>query len=316
VTTATPDIVLHHYPLSPFAEKVRAVLGFKQLAWKSVIIPAVLPKPDVVALTGGYRKTPILQIGRDVYCDTALICDVLEHLQPAPALYPAQHKGMARILAQWADTTLFWAAMAYNFQPKGAAAVFADAAPEAAQAFGADRAAMRGGAARQLPGDAAAAYKSYLRRLADMLESQDYLLGDAPCIADFAAYHPLWFTRTQVPVLADILSSTPAVLAWMDRVQAFGHGSIQKFSAGEAIALCAASTQGFALHDSRFQDEHGIPLGSQVTIAAESFGTETTQGSLVGASRTRYTLQRQDPRAGTVMVHFPRIGYVLKKVDV
>ena len=308
-----PDIILHHYPLSPFAEKVRAVLGFKQLAWKSVVIPAIAPKPDVVALTGGYRKTPILQIGRDVYCDTALICDVLEHVQPYPALYPAQQKGLARVLAQWADTTLFWAAMAYNFQPKGAAAVFADAAPEAAQAFAADRAAMRSGAPRQLPGDAAAAYKSYLRRLADMLDSQDYLLGEAPCIADFAAYHPLWFTRTQVPVLADILNSTPAVLAWMDRLQAFGHGDIQKLSAAEAIALCAASDEGFPLHDSRFQDEHGIPLGSQVTIAAESFGTEPTQGELVGASRTRYTLQRQDPRAGTVLVHFPRIGYVLKQ---
>jgi glutathione S-transferase len=316
VNTDTPDIVLHHYPLSPFAEKVRAVLGFKQLAWKSVIIPAVMPKPDVVALTGGYRKTPILQIGRDVYCDTALICDVLEHLKPSPALYPAEQKGLARVLAQWADTFLFWASMAYNFQPKGAAAVFADAAPEAAQAFGADRAAMRGGMARQFPGDAAAAYKSYLRRLADMLDSQDYLLGESPSIADFAAYHPLWFTRTQVPVLADILSSTPAVLAWMDRIQAFGHGNIEKFSSGDALALCAASTQGFALHDSRFQDEHGIPLGSQVTIAAESFGTETTQGELVGASRTRYTLHRQDERAGTVLVHFPRIGYVLKKVAV
>ena len=269
MNTDTPDIVLHHYPLSPFAEKVRTVLGFKQLAWKSVTIPAVMPKPDVVALTGGYRKTPILQIGRDVYCDTALICDVLEHLQPAPTLYPAQAKGLARVLAQWADTTLFWSAMAY---------------------------------------------KSYLRRLADMLDAQDYLLGEAPCIADFAAYHPLWFTRTQVPVLADILSSTPAVLAWMDRLQAFGHGNIQTLSSGEAIALCAASTEGFALHDSRFQDEHGIPLGSHVTIAAESFGTETTQGELVGASRTRYTLKRQDERAGTVLVHFPRIGYALRKV--
>ena len=26
----------------------------------------------------------------------------------------------------------------------------------------------------------------------------------------------------------------------------------------------------------------------------------------------RYTLRRQDPRAGTVHVHFPRIGYVLR----
>ena len=40
-------LILHHYPSSPFSEKIRAVLGFKQLAWKSVIIPSVMPKPDV-----------------------------------------------------------------------------------------------------------------------------------------------------------------------------------------------------------------------------------------------------------------------------
>jgi glutathione S-transferase len=91
------DLILHHYPTSPFAEKIRLVLGYKQLSWKSVIIPMMMPKPDVVSLTGGYRRTPILQIGADVYCDSALICDVLEHIQPQPTLYPAAHKGLARI---------------------------------------------------------------------------------------------------------------------------------------------------------------------------------------------------------------------------
>ena len=109
------DIILHHYETSPFSEKIRLVLGYKQLAWKSVLIPPIMPKPDVLALTGGYRKTPFLQIGADMYCDSELICDVLEHLKPAPTLYPEGLKGAARITAQWADTTLFWAAMAYNF---------------------------------------------------------------------------------------------------------------------------------------------------------------------------------------------------------
>ena len=131
-------IILHHYPTSPFSEKVRLVLGYKQLAWRSVIIPAVMPKPDVLALTGGYRKTPFLQIGSDVYCDSALICDVLEHRQATPTLYPAHQGGVARVVAQWADTTLFWAAMAYNLQPKGAAAMFEGAPPELAKAFGVD----------------------------------------------------------------------------------------------------------------------------------------------------------------------------------
>ena len=117
------DIILHHYPTSPFAEKIRLVLGFKQLAWKSVIIPMMMPKPDVVSLSGGYRRTPILQIGADVYCDTALICDVLEHIQPEPTLYPAKHKGLARIVAQWADSLTFGPVMAFNFQPSGAAEI-------------------------------------------------------------------------------------------------------------------------------------------------------------------------------------------------
>ena len=57
-----PDLILHHYPSSPFSEKMRLVLGYKKLGWKSVVIPAIMPKPDVLALTGGYRKTPFLQV--------------------------------------------------------------------------------------------------------------------------------------------------------------------------------------------------------------------------------------------------------------
>jgi glutathione S-transferase len=306
------DIILHHYPTSPFSEKIRLVLGYKNLAWKSVIIPAIMPKPDVLALTGGYRKTPFMQIGADVYCDSALICDLLEHLQPTPSLYPQGIKGLARIVAQWADSSLFWAAMAYNLQRQGIAAMFEGAPPEAAKAFGADRAAMAVGMIRLRPADASAAYKSYLRRLADMLDGQNFLLGSAPCVADFAAYHPLWFSRVRVPVMAGILDATPGVLAWMDRMAAIGHGTMVKFSATEAIAACASSTGVSALNDTYFQDEHGIALGSRVTVTAESFGAETTEGELVAASRTRYTLRRVDQRAGVVQVHFPRIGYVLK----
>ena len=308
------DIILHHYRTSPFSEKVRLIMGFKGLAWKSVIIPAIMPKPDVLALTGGYRKTPFMQIGSDVYCDSALICDVLEQLQPQPTLYPAQHEGLARVLAQWADSTLFWAAMAYNLQAKGAAAMFEAMPPDAAKAFGADRAAMSVGMTRLRPTDATAAYKSYLRRLANMLEGQTFLLDNAPCVADFAAYHPLWFSRDRVPVMASILDATPTVLAWMDRMSAIGHGQMQEFSATEAIAVCAASTGPTALNSSEFQDEHKIALGSQVSVAAESFGQEATVGELVAATGSRSTVRRQDERAGIVHVHFPRVGFVLKAI--
>ena len=306
-----PDLILHHYPTSPFGEKVRLMLGYKKLAWKSVTIPMIMPKPDVVALTGGYRKTPVLQVGADIYCDTALIADVLEHLQPEPSLYPEPSKGMGRTLAQWADTTLFFTAMGYNFQPPGIAQIFAGAPPEAAKAFAADRQAMRSGAPRMAAADATSAYKSYLRRMSDMLDDWPFLLGAEPSIADFSAYHPLWFTRTRTPAMAGVLNATPAVLEWMDRMAAIGQGEFEKFSALEAVAVAAAATP-MPLHDDIFQDDHGIPLGSRVTVNSESFGPEPTEGELVAATRLHFTLRRVDARAGLVHVHFPRIGYQLK----
>ena len=115
-------------------------------------------------------------------------------------------------------------------------------------------------------------------------------------------------------VLADILDATPAVLAWMDRMAAMGPAQVSKMSATESIAACAGPTGVSVLNDSLFQDEHGIPLGSRVTVVAESFGAEATEGELVAATRMHYTLRREDARAGTVQVHFPRIGYVLTAV--
>jgi glutathione S-transferase len=314
------DIFLHHYPRSPFSEKIRLILGYKNLAWKSVVVPDIMPKPDVVALTGGYRRTPFLQIGSDIYCDTALICDVLEHLHPEPTLYPVTQKGLARILAQWADDKLFWAAMAYNLSPKGVAQMFGGGAPEEwgarAKVFAEDRAKMRLGQARMPAPDATATYKSYLRRLANMLDGPQFLLGSEPSIADFAAYHPLWFSRTQSSVMAGILDNHPSVLDWMDRLAAIGHNQATSVSASEAIAACAQSTGPAGLFGAEvFQNEHGIELGEQVTVTADSFGPEPTTGELVAATRMHYSLKRVDARAGTVQVHFPRIGFILKRAD-
>ena len=306
------EIILHHYSTSPFSEKIRLVLGYKELTWKSVIIPSIMPKPDVVALTGGYRRTPVLQIGADIYCDTALICDVLEQRQPSPALHPPGSTGAGRIVAQWADSALFAAAMGYNFTATGAAFFFQGQPPEVAKAFAEDRAKMRGGATRMHPGDAASAYKSYLRRIASMVDKQAFVMGQQPSLADFSCYHPLWFTR-RIPPLAGILNAAPSLSPWMDRMAAIGHGSMEASDSAAAIAVAARSTPAGVEKDV-FQDDHGIALGSRVTIAAESFGPEPTEGELIAATRTRYSLRRSDARAGTVHVHFPRIGFQLRAV--
>ena len=78
------DLILHHYDISPCAEKIRLCFGLKGLPWRSVIVPMVLPKPDLMPLTGGFRRTPVLQIGADVYCDTLRIV-----IRPRPCPFPA-----------------------------------------------------------------------------------------------------------------------------------------------------------------------------------------------------------------------------------
>ena len=307
-------MILHHYPTSPFAEKIRLIFGYKNIAWQGVHIPMVMPKPDLIPLTGGYRKTPVLQIGADIYCDTALICDVLEHMVPTPSLYNAAPKGLVRSLAQWADTLLFPVAMAYNFQPKGAQHVMASMPEDLVKAFAPDRQAMRGGAARMPPADATAMYKSHLRRISSMLEDHLFLLGDTPCLADFSVYHSIWFTYAKVPNIDSILDATPLVRAWATRMAEFDHAEHETIPAAKAIEI-AKHAQPLPLTDDVFQDEHGFPLGTSVTVAADSFGTEPTAGKLVAATRTRLTLERSDPLTGTVHVHFPRMGFIMKKVD-
>ena len=106
------DVILHHYPTSPYSEKIRLALGVKKLAWRSVTIPQIMPKPDVIALTGGYRKTPIMQIGSDVYCDTACILRELERRFPQDSLYVSP---AAEPLASWCDTKMFGPAVGVAF---------------------------------------------------------------------------------------------------------------------------------------------------------------------------------------------------------
>jgi glutathione S-transferase len=237
-------------------------------------------------------------------------------VRPEPTLYPPHLKGACRIFAQWADSTLFWAAMGYNLQPRGAAHVFAKAPPQAAKAFSEDRKAMTTNMVRLRPGDATAAYRSYLRRIANMADEHDFLFGMEPCVADFATYHGIWYTRTQVAPLADILNATPSVNEWAERVAAIGHGPMTQLAAADAVAMAKGAEPQPAganlLIDSAFQDDHGLALGSRVTITPESFGAEATEGELIAATRTHYSLRREDARAGLVHVLFPRIGYVLR----
>lgn len=307
------DIILHHYPNSPFAEKVRLILGFKKLSWQSVMIPVIMPKPDLVALTGGYRRTPVLQIGADIYCDTSLIADVLEKIAPTPSLYPVPIGSLARTFAQWADSTLFWTAIAYSFQPAGLQSMFSGLTPDQVKAFAADRAILRGNSPRMPVAEATGHLTEYLRRLDDMLaDGRPWLLGPEATIADFSAYHPIWYVRRATAV-AGILDQAPNVLAWADRMAAIGHDQPVKMTSEAALEIARSSTP-MDLSGASFLDTHEVALGETVAVLPTDYGLDPVEGELVLASANEFAIRRSDERAGTVVVHFPRLGFQLKKI--
>jgi glutathione S-transferase len=304
------ELILHHYPTSPFAEKARLMLGFKQLSWRSVMIPPIMPKPDLTALTGGYRKTPVLQVGADIYCDTALIARRLEAEKAIPALFPEGQEFNVASFAQWADSQVFQHAVSLVFQPESIAARFGTLPPEVLKSFIADRSALfSGGQTSRLPLELARhQWPVLMGRLQQQLEREegDFLFGE-PSIADFAMAHPLWFLRG-TPVTAPLVDEYPAVAAWLGRVLGFGHGSLSEMSGEEAIAVAREATP-VSLPDEALVDPNGFEAGRRVAIAAIDYGVDPVEGELLFSGREELILRREDPRAGTVHVHFPRLGF-------
>lgn len=304
------ELILHHYPQSPFAEKARLMLGFKGLSWRSVHISPVMPKPDLTALTGGYRKTPVLQVGADIYCDTALIARRLEQEKSAPALFPQGQELVTQAFAAWADSVVFSHAVALVFQPESLTVKFAKVPPEMIQVLVADRSKLfSGGTATRVQLEQAKhQWPTIIHRINQQLQhpAGDFLFGE-PSIADFALAHPLWFLKGS-SVTSPLVDAYPAVAAWLDRVLGFGHGTSTQMSADQALDVSRNAAPA-VLPEEVFEDLNGFKAGQQVTICATDYGTDPVAGELLFAGREELILRRSDERAGTVHVHFPRMGF-------
>lgn len=305
------DLILHHYDASPFSEKIRLILGYKKLSWRSVTIPAIMPKPDLTALTGGYRKTPVLQIGCDVYCDTRLIARVLEQRAPQPSIYPRGQEAVAGLTAAWADQELFKAAVATAFQPAGLQQFIAELTQEELEGFGKDRTEFVKDAPNPpgMPLPVVHGHMpSHLGQLDTQLQTVDYLGGAQPCIADFSVYHCLWFFHRRLPAE---LEPTPNLVAWMTRMEAIGHGTQSPMESSEALSICESS-EPLAQKSPLQSDRNGTTLDQQVTVSPIDYGIDPVEGKLVYLAQDEMAVSRQDPRAGELVVHFPRVGFSLR----
>ena len=296
------ELILHHYDLSPYSEKVRLIFGWKGLAWRSVIVPMILPKPDLMPLTGGFRRTPVLQIGADIYCDTNLIAAELERRFPTPSIVPPAGAGLSAIVAMWADRVLFLPTARYVTGVNSA---------KLPQIFHADRAAMRGHATPTAEALAAEAPHHrgqlllQLAAIADLLrDGRAYLLGEQPSVADFAVYGRVWWLDAFGP---SGLPLDKTVVDWAARIARIGHGRRSETTPAEALDRAATAEP-----DQSPPGGEGPLLGRTVTVATEGFGPDPVTGEVVFDSATEIAVRRSDDRTGTVVVHFPRLGYEIR----
>jgi glutathione S-transferase len=302
----TPDshaLVLHHYAASPFSEKIRKLLAHKRLAWFGVEQPNMMPKPDLVPLTGGYRRIPVLQIGADVYCDSQLIARVLERRQPPPTIYPDGSEATCHAWNLWADRSLFLPVVAV---------VFADLGHLVPRAFIEDRSRMMGGRDfADLPAQAPAA-REQIRGLVATLEAQladrrPFVLGAAFSLADAACFHPLWFLRI-APSSGALLEPFAHVRRWFDRVDALGAGDVHALPPSEALAIARDATPIPSL-GVQAGEPGGLVAGNHVTVTPDDYGFDPVAGRVVAASPYEIAIARRDAALGDVVVHFPRVGF-------
>ena len=304
----TADLILHHYDFSNYSEKARLALGYKGLDWTSVIIPPVAPKPDLTPLTGGYRRTPVLQIGADIYCDTQLILAELERRKPEPTLYPPPSRAIADAIAYWAEHELFRPISLYVSGSN------VDVLPANLQA---DRSLMRG---LPVPDEAtvkrAAARNAPLVRVliahvdAMFADGRQWIAGSDVTVADFACYHALWFVTGRTDRLAHELVPYPRIGKWMQQMRGFSRAPVASLTALEALDIAAAATP------ARLRESRPFPedpkLGSRVRIRADDYGRDPIEGELVLIDAEEIALRRHDDGVGEIVVHFPRRGYDLR----
>jgi len=305
--TDASSIILHHFEESPFSEKVRIVFGLKNIEWTSAVISRIMPRPDLMPMTGGYRRTPVMQIGADIYCDTQCILRELERRFPEPTLFPGGYQGLGWGTAMWTDRPFFQSTVNLVF------GTLADRVPAD---FIEDREKLRGAKFD------VAAMKSAIPQMRDQfrahvswIESQladgrDWMAGDSFSLCDVNAYMNIWYARASLPDLDRMLAEFPGTRAWELRIRAIGHGRRSEISTAAALEIAThAIPQTAEMADPG--DPNGRKPGDLVEVVPDDYGKIKVKGEIVALSPQHIAIRRHDPHAGEIVVHFPRVGFLV-----
>ncbi|MEM9395698.1 MAG: glutathione S-transferase family protein [Pseudomonadota bacterium] len=305
----TNEIILHNYPQSPVAEKVRVALGIKKIAWRDVEIPRLPPKPMLTALTGGYRRTPVMQIGADIFCDSQCILRELDRRFPTPSFFPTMDAGLMWCLSRWTDGPLFDLSVKL---------VLGSAGTDLPQDFAEDRGRLYLGenwaeglrtANAQLP-HLVSQVRAPLSWLdAQLSDGRDFLLGAEPAAIDAQVYHVVWFIRGRWEGGPAMLGEFGSLERWESNIRAEGHGTPSNMTPQDAIARAhdlTSMTEAVVAPN----DPQGLAPGMPVSVSPDLDGGEQPVEGLVRyADADTIAIERSTHEVGTVCVHFPRCGY-------
>ena len=302
------EIILHHYPLSPYSEKVRLAMGLKGLSWRSVEIPVWTPRPLLTPMTGGYRRTPILQIGADFYCDTLRILHVLDGLGTGNSLYPAESKAMVKACCWWIEKSSFWNSVCLTIGNL-AGKLPQELIDERKPFFGtsidpAELQPKRGVYSQRLD-----AHLHWLGQL--LADGRRFLFGSQPTAADLAAYHVLWFARQNGGPEIEALLPISVLGAWYDRVGAIGHGRPTAMTPEEAIQVAKGAEPDSPKASSRAAESAGVKPGDWVSVTPDDYGNPV-YGRLLAWEDEEIVVRHEDRSVGRVNLHFPRAGFDVK----
>lgn len=302
------ELILYHYPPSPFAEKVRKAMGLKKLSWRSVVVDRIPPRPLLDALTGGYQRVPVLQVGADIYCDTHLILRTLDRLRPDSPVLLAN--SLAQPLCWWWDKTIFPSLIKLRLGIEG------DKLPkewlEDRQKFAPEIHFTKEANEKDVPVNTQR-IRSHLAWIMNMLDDgREFLLGDSsPSAFDITAYHLIWALRNSLANgTKDLIPelNEPKLVSWVERIAALGHGESKEMSSEEAFDV---AQQAEPIEPTYIKNERKTEwnVGQRLRVTPDDTRRVPVEGSFVAADDYEIVLHLSDGKAGNINVHFPRAGF-------
>ena len=304
------QVILHHYGLSPFSEKIRIAMGIKGLSWGSVDIPPAPPRPFLVPMTGGYRRTPVLQVGADIFCDTNIILPALERLYPEPPLYPVAFGGLSQALSFNWERTAWIPVIGILVHFLGdLPADFIKDRKDGYLYIDISKAAME--PEFDLNVQRVRAQLAWLKEA--LADGRKFLFGDAPSALDLGYYHPIFLIRKNSPPAdVDNLLGLEAIIPWYERMTGLGHGKPFELSAEAALGIAKDAMPAPVTHIAPYTGLSGPRPGAAVTVTPDDNAKVPVTGTLVAADETEIILHRYDPQTGDIHLHFPRAGFEMR----